>query len=402
MSQTSARLRIVFVVTALTLGGAEMMLWKLLSRIDRRRFDPHVIALSATADTMLDRFQAIDVPCALLGMRPRLDASWRVLRLAEVLRKLRPDIVQGWLYHGNVAATLAASAIRTQAPVLWNIRGTLPSPAEKNWRSSLIIRLSGLLSSTPARIINNSVASAHEHEVRLGYPAETAVVIANGFDTELFRPSAEAHAALRADHGLAADAVIVGLVGRYHAMKDHANFLRAAAIVTRSRPGIYYFLAGAQVDCHNRKLTPLITELGLQRNVRLLGRHHDMEKLTAGLDVACSSSAYGEGFPNVIGEAMSCAVPCVVTDVGDSARIVDDTGSVVPPRQPLALADALRKMIESPVQTRHALGARARQRIVKHFSLDAIVQQYEELYTGVYGENARRMVLAPSVRADQR
>jgi glycosyltransferase involved in cell wall biosynthesis len=402
MPQASSRLRIAFVVTALTLGGAEMMLWKLLSRIDRRRFDPHVIALSANADTMLDRFHAIEVPCDLVGMRPRLDASWRVLRLASVLRKLNPHIVQGWLYHGNVAATLAAAVIRSHAPVLWNIRGTLPSPAEKNWRSSLIIRLSGLMSAMPVRIINNSVASAEEHELRLGYPADTGVVIANGFDTDVFRPCGEARTALRAEYGLAADAVIVGLVGRYHAMKDHANFLRAAAVLSRTHPGVYYFMVGAQVDCHNAELNALVSELGLQRNVRLLGRRHDMDKVTAGLDVACSSSAYGEGFPNVIGEAMSCAVPCVVTDVGDSARIVADTGRVVPPGAPVAFAGALRDLVEGSAHTRAALGVRARERILRHFSLDAITQQYEELYTCVYSENARRMVLTPSVRADQR
>jgi glycosyltransferase involved in cell wall biosynthesis len=185
-------------------------------------------------------------------------------------------------------------------------------------------------------------------------------------------------------------------------MKDHANFLRAAAILTRSHPGIYYFLVGAQVDCHNAELNALISELGLRRNVRLLGRRHDMDKVSAALDVACSSSAYGEGFPNVIGEAMSCAVPCVVTDVGDSARIVADTGRVVPPEAPIALATALRDLVEGSAQTRCALGVRARERIVQHFSLDAITQQYEELYTHIYGENAHRMVLAPPIRAGQR
>ena len=123
-----------------------------------------------------------------------------------------------------------------------------------------------------------------------------------------------------------------------------------------------------------------------------------MDKNTAALDVACSSSAYGEGFPNVVGEAMSCAVPCVVTDVGDSALIVADTGRIVPPGAPVALAGALRELIEGSAQGRSALGVRARERIVKHFSLDAITQQYEELYARVYAENARRLVLTPSVR----
>ena len=396
------RIRVVVVLTALTLGGAEMMLWKLLSRIDRKRFDPYIIGLSANSDSMLDRFREIDVPCELLGMRPRLDATWRVLHLARALRAVRPDIVQGWLYHGNVAATLAAAVTRTDAPVLWNIRGTLPSRTEKNWRSGLVIRLSGLLSSSPARIINNSFASAAEHEDCLGYPKRTGIVLANGFDTALFRPSAEARSAIRQELGLDAHRVLVGLVGRYHQMKDHANFLHAAAALRATHPKVCFVLAGTRVDWSNETLRTLIAALGLEGNVKLLGRRHDMHRVTAALDIACSASAYGEGFPNVIGEAMSCAVPCVVTDVGDSARIVADTGKVVAPREPHKLAGALSDLVDAGSAARHALGLRARERVVENFSLDAIVRQYEELYSRIHAERARPLVLAGAIPADER
>jgi glycosyltransferase involved in cell wall biosynthesis len=401
MVKRGERLRIVFVLTSLTLGGAEMMLWKLLSRIDRKRFDPRIIGLSACADSMLDRFCDIGVPCHLLGMRPRLDASWRVLHLATAFRDLKPDIVQGWLYHGNVAATVAAAVTRSGAPVMWNVRGTLPSPAEKNWRSSFVIRLSGLLSSMPARIINNSVASAVEHENRLRYPKGTGIVLANGFDTDVFRPSLEARSGVRRELGLASDAVLVGLVGRYHRMKDHANFLRAAAALKATHPHVHFLLAGSKVDSENAELNGLVASLGVLQRVSLLGQRHDMDRITAALDVACSASAYGEGFPNVIGEAMSCAVPCAVTDVGDSARIVADTGAVVPPCDAPALARAIRDLVELDADSRQALGARARARIVQHFSLDAIVQQYEELYTRVHAESVSRAVLRRAVRVDE-
>jgi glycosyltransferase involved in cell wall biosynthesis len=402
VSTFSRRIRVVFVLTALTLGGAEMMLWKLLSRIDRKRFDPYVIGLSGRADHMLDRFHEIDIPCELLGMRPRFDASWRVLRLAKALRMLKPDIVQGWLYHGNVAATLAVALTRSHAPVMWNVRGTLPSASEKNWRSSLIIRLSGLLSSTPARIINNSVVSAVEHEERLGYGSDTGVLLANGFDTELFRPRPDARIAVRAEHGVAPETVVVGLVGRYHPMKDHANFLKAAARLHQTHSHVHYVMTGSNVDSQNRELSALVSDLGLRDVVRMLGRRHDMENITAALDIACSASAYGEGFPNVIGEAMSCAVPCAVTDVGDSARIVADTGQVVPPCDPASLAHALRELVDGGSVLRTALGTRARERIIQHFSLDVVVRQYEELYTRVHDEHAPRPLVAPSVRPDER
>ena len=398
----SRRIRVVFVLTQLTLGGAEMMLWKLLSRIDRTRFDPRIVALSGRADSMLDRFTEIDVPCELLGMRPRLDASWRVLRLAWIMRSLAPDIVQGWLYHGNLAATIAAAVGRTRAPVLWNIRGTLPSAAEKNWRSSLVIRLSGALAFTPVCIINNSVASAKEHAERLGYPRSSEIVLPNGFDTDAFRPCAEARTGMRAECGLEPETLLVGLIGRYHLMKDHANFLRAAALIRHARPDTHFLLAGERVDRQNVELAAQIRELGLHDRVHLLGRRQDVPRITAALDIACSASAYGEGFANVVGEAMSCGVPCVVTDVGDSAFIVGDTGRVVPPSDAASLARAVGELIDAGRAGRTAAGMRARERVVRAVALDAVVQQYEELYTRVHARSVRKPLLASRVRAEER
>jgi glycosyltransferase involved in cell wall biosynthesis len=401
MRRTKSPLRIAFVVTALTLGGAEMMLWKLLSRIDRRRFDPHVIALAARTDTMLERFRTIGVPCLVLDMQPRLDTSWRLIKLVQALRRLRPDIVQGWLYHGNVAASAAAAIARSRSAVIWNIRGTLPSRDEKNWRSALIIRLSGWLSSTPSYIINNSIASANEHEAHLGYPRDRTIILDNGFDTDAFCATTETRASIRAQYGIAPDAVLVGLVGRYHVMKDHANFVRATALLRGRHPDVHYLLIGARVDSQNPELSALVQGLGMSDRVHLAGRRDDVHKVTAALDIACSSSAYGEGFPNVIGEAMSCGVPCVVTDVGDSARVVADTGKVVPPRDSVALASAISELIDLDPQTRARLGDRARERIVKQFSIDAITRQYQEFYMRVAYERTSRDPVPRVIREER-
>ena len=146
---------------------------------------------------------------------------------------------------------------------------------------------------------------------------------------------------------------------------------------------VRFILAGTEVEPSNRELMNLISSLGLEPSVRLLGRRNDIPEITAALDIA-SSSSYGEGFSNAIGEAMSCGVPCVVTDVGDSAWIVGDTGKVVPPRDPTALANALRELVNMGAVARRALGERARQRVVENFSLEAVVRQYEDLYESVY------------------
>ena len=391
---SSPPIRVAFVLTELTLGGAELMLWKLLSRIDRDRFEPFVFALSSRTDGMLDRFERIGIRCSLLGMNPRIDAVAGLFRLAQALRGLTPDIVQGWLYHGNVAATLGAALMRGRAPVLWSIRCTLPSRlSQEKWQSALTIWLGGKLSFCATKIIHNSMMSAIEHEQRLGYRAAGRIVLPNGFDTDVFRPSVKARLSIRRALGVGDDTMLVGLMGRYHPMKDHANFLRAAALLARTHPHVHFLLAGQGVDMANRTLTRLMEELDLCERTHLLGHRDDIHCVTAALDVACSSSSYGEGFANVIGEAMSCGVPCVVTNVSDAAHIVHDSGKVVAPRDPDGLAQAVRDFLDrGPVQ-RRAIGMRARERIMKNFSLDAVVRQYEDVYALVH-ENQRRRARA--------
>lgn len=365
------------------------MLWKLLSRIDRSCFSPSVIALSTGADYMLQSFMTLGIPCELIGMTPGISAVGRVVRLASAIRNLSPDIVQGWMYHGNIAATLAAGIVRPRVPIMWNIRASLIEPSQRKPLTAFIIWAGGKLSASPARIINNSIVSAVEHERRFGYRSSKRVILPNGFDTEAFRPSMDARLGLRRSLDLSPDAFLVGRIGRYHPVKDHGNFLRAASILRDRHPQVHYVLAGEHIDDANTELSRMIGECDLRGHVHLLGRRMDMERVMAALD-ACTSSSSSEAFPNVIGEAMSCAVPCVVTDVGDSASIVGEAGRAVPPRDPQALAQALASLIEMDAAQRAELGLRARQRIIDHFSLDKVVRQYEDLYVSVHDEFSRQ------------
>lgn len=378
-------MRLVFVITALHSGGAEMMLWKLLSRIDRGRFEPFVIALSRESDRIVQSFGDIDVPCELLGMRPGRGSLGAVFQLAGRLRRLAPDIVQGWMYHGNIAATVASMLLGRKVPVLWNIRGALDSSHNRR-PTGFVIWAGGKLSRTAARIINNSTVSALQHEQHFGYQSSKRVVLPNGFDTDVFRPNAQAREIMRRALQLPSDALLVGLIGHYRSMKDHPGFVRAARLLNRRYPQTHYVLVGDRIDSANVELNALIAAGGLGERMHLLGQRSDMHSIEAALDIAVSSSSSGEGFPNVIGEAMSCGVPCVVTDVGDSPVVVGDTGTVVPPLDPEALANAIAQLIDGGEAQRRELGARARQRIVDHFSLDAVVRQYETLYTAVHAE----------------
>lgn len=377
-------LRITFVVTGLDVGGAEMMLWKLISGLDRRRFEPYLLSLNSQATYMLPAFERLGVRCRLLEGRPDGRRMPSIRRLAEELRSTRPDVIQAWMYHANIAATLAAAWARLDAPVLWNIRATLMERKKEKRLTAAVIWLGGKLSFAPARIINNSRVSALEHERRLGYRAAKRVILPNGFDTQLFRPDRAARERVRGELGVGSNAILVGLAARYHPMKDHEGFLRAAKTVKRRQPDAHFVLAGLHVEPSNADLASMIEACGLTGSVSLLGHREDMHAIYPALDVLASSSSSGEGFPNVIGEAMSCGVPCVVTDVGDSADIVGDTGRVVPPREPEALAEALLQVIELTPSERAALGQRARERAAEHFSLAGIVEQYQDLYMQVH------------------
>jgi glycosyltransferase involved in cell wall biosynthesis len=180
------------------------------------------------------------------------------------------------------------------------------------------------------------------------------------------------------------------MIARYHPQKDHANFLRAAAKLDHGHLSIRFVLVGPGVDPNNTELLSIIEESKLVSRVHLLGQRSDIAEITAGLDVATLSSAWGEAFPNVIGEAMACGVPCVVTDIGDAASIVADTGLAVRPGDPEALAAGWARLLQLGFEGRTRLGTAARQRIVDHYRLPVITRRYQNLYSDVIRNRARR------------
>jgi glycosyltransferase involved in cell wall biosynthesis len=370
-------MRVMHVITGLSTGGAETMLLKLLSAASGSM--EHVVVSLGEEGTIGPRIAALGVPVHCLGLRRNAPNPFRALSVLPLARRIGPQLIQGWMYHGNLMASMAALALRHKPPVLWNIRQTVYDLRRERWLTAKFIRLGARLSSRPAAIIYNSQTSATQHE-SLGYGAEKRVIIPNGFDCQLLRPDEAARKAVRTELGIADDTVLVGLVARYHPMKDHVGFLQAAAMIARSYPQTRFVLAGAGVSSTQPELVKAIQQNELWDCVMLLGERSDIPRLNNAFDIGCSASAWGEGFSNSIGEAMACGVPCAVTDVGDSAYIVADTGLVSPPRAPEALAKAIAGLIEIGRSGRQQLGTKARQRIETEFSLPAIVRRYEGLY----------------------
>ena len=377
-------INVAHVITGLGMGGAENMLLKLLAHTDRRAFAAQVFTLGAASGPIVDQIGELGFPVVSLGMEREAPSPRRVMELGRLLRQNPPDLVQTWMYHADLVGGLAAKIGRVRLPVVWNLRLSNPHRAFVRRRTLWLIRLCAALSSRLPHTIICCSAEAQRVHSALGYQASKMRTIPNGFDVGRFRPNPEARAAMRAELGIPESAWIIGMVARFHPQKDHRSFIEAAAQLGQWRSDVHFVLCGPRITTETRELVGWIDSAGLRPTFHLLGPRPDVERVAAAFDVA-SLSSVDEGFPNVVGEAMACGVPCVATDVGETARLVGDTGRIVPPGNPSILAQTWRELLEMGRPGLVALGARARRRVEEHFSIGDAVHAYEGVYSEVVG-----------------
>ena len=369
-------IRIVHLISGLKVGGAERVLAALVRRSDALRFR-HVVISMIEIGPVGEDLASAGVEVHSLGMRRGMPSPAGLLRLMKIIRRTRPQLLQCWMYHANLLG-LVAGKLAGVPHIIWGIRSSGIDFFRYRHLTRWVIMLGAWLSRFPQSIIVNSEAGKRRH-VELGYIESKMEVIPNGFDLEIFRPDAEARTLVRKDLGLPDNTILIGLIARFDPNKDHAIFLKAAGLLSQRKPGVHFLLAGSGVCHENQELSKLVRENNLNASVHLLGLRDDVPRLTSSLDIACSSSS-GEGFCNALGEAMACGIPCVATDVGDSAYLVGDTGRVVAPRNPEALAAAWTELIEIGPEGRQALGERAHHRISQNFPISQMVARYQSIY----------------------
>lgn len=372
--------RAVFIATGLSTGGAEMMLLKLLSHLNRNRFEPLVISLADKGDIGV-RIEALGIPVECLGMRPNVVSPFRFLRLVRRLRELQPGLVHTWMYHADLLGGLAARLAGIRA-IGWGVRHSNLEPALNKRTTLWVVAICALMSSwLPRRILSCSEKARSAH-VAAGYASDKMVVVPNGFDLSRFKPDPAARESVRAELGVGSATLLVGLIARHNPQKNFEGFIEAAAAVSRQRADVHFLLAGSGVDTGNVALQAVIRDTPAADRFHLLGRRDDVPRLMAALDVLVSSS-HGEAFPNVVGEAMACGVPCVVTDTGDAAEIVGDTGRIVPAGDVRGLVRELLAVLDLPRLERRALGIRARERVREKYAIELVVRQYEAFYASL-------------------
>lgn len=369
--------KIAHIITGLSTGGAEMTLLKLLAENRDGEFEAVIISLTDKGN-LGHRVAELGVPLYTLNMTPARPSLAALLQLRALLTELKPNVIQGWMYHGNLAASLGNILQLHRVPVVWNIRHSLDDLETEKRSTQRIIRIGGSLSGLPNTIIYNSHYSATQHQA-IGYSKKQNVIIPNGFDCDVFVPSPEKRANIRSELGVNEKEYLIGMIARYHPVKDYKNFLCAAGMLSKQYEHVRFLCAGYQMTVDNAELYTLVKEYNLEGKVFLLGLRRDIPAINATLDIATLSSK-SEAFPNVVCEAMACEVPCVVTHVGDAEWIVGATGKIVPVAQPDALARAWVEMIEMGEANRKVLGRMARQRVRKKFSLKHVGKLYKALY----------------------
>ncbi len=356
--------KVVHVITGLGVGGAERTLTSVALAKHRTGLPVSVVTLTSGgrfATVLRDK----GVHVTSLGMRRSVPNPFAILRLARLLRRERPDVIQSWMYHADLAALAATylSGRRRATRLFWGVRCSDMEPRRYGLQLRLLIWVCKTLSRLPDGVIANSEAGRKVH-LGLGYRPRRFDVVDNGIDAARFASVETEREAVRRELGIDDGVPVMAMVARLDPMKDYLNYLNAL----RSLPGVQALAIGAGTEA-------LPATAGLHR----LGQRDDVPRLLGACDILVLSSAFGEGFPNAIVEGMAAGLPVVATDVGDVRRIVGDGGIIVPPRDAQALADAVSRLLADPT-AREQMGEAGRQRVATEYSFAKTLDAFDEIY----------------------
>jgi glycosyltransferase involved in cell wall biosynthesis len=371
-------MKVTFVTNGLKAGGAELMLYKILSRLDRSRVECDVINLRPPGPVQ-ELIESLGIPVQSLGWSSLFHAVCGLYNLRRLLQKSRPNLIHSWTYYSNIGVTIATRGLgRAAPPLLWGIRFTLGDLSYEKRSTKWLIRQSRKLARIPKAILYDSETGRRDHE-RLGYPHELGRVIPNGIDFDTWRIDPVSRNEVRSQLGIGSDCFVIGMVGRMHPSKDHVTFLQAAERFLQLHPNAHFLLAGSGTEPNSPQIRSLLNGDDFKGRLHLLGHQTDVARVMAALDLhSCASRT--ESFPNVVLEALACGVLSTVSEVGDAPQLVPDRRFVVPPAAPLALADAWDRIASLVPADRASLACEFRKTAIERYSIAAIAQKYEAVY----------------------
>ena len=377
-------MRIVQIITCLNDGGAEGTLFNICKNDDKNK---HIVISLMNEGKYGPLLNNLGIKVYCLNMKPNIFSIFSIFRLVKILMLLKPDIVQTWLIHGDFIGGIAARLAGIKN-IIWNVRYSKLEIAKTKISSILLIKLLSKLSFLIPKSIIVVSKSAHKNCVKLNYSKKKLFLIPNGYDLTILNLSKTKRAFIRKKWKIKKQTPVIGNVARYDPKKDHMNLLSALSIIRLRNMDFICILVGSNIDKKNKNLVSEIKRLNLSKYIKLLGQKKNISQVMNGLDIYVQSSSNGEGFPNVVAEAMACGTPCVVTDVGDAAFIVGKTGLVVSPKNPIKLAKAIEFTLNE-VSSKSWINKsnQARLRIKNNFDISKMLKSYNKVWVKTLGVN---------------
>ncbi len=364
-------MKVLFFIRSMVVGGSQRQLAMLARALAARGHDVAVVVFYTGSEIDVFRHDT-SVRVVSLSKSGRWDALGPLLRLRRLLVKERPDVLYAFQPTQSALAALLLP-FGQSTKLVFGVRAAGMEVDRYDSLSALTYRLEVWLSRRADLIIANGRA-VRDDVITRGMPATRIAIVPNGIDTQAMRPDQAAGRAQRYGWGISDEAFVIGCVARFDPMKDHATFLAAAASFARAHSDARFVCVGDGPPGYRDRIQALARSLGLNGCLIWAGAMDDLRGVYNAFDVATLSSAFGEGFPNVIGEAMACGVPVAATDVGDARLIVAEFGEVVPPRQPELLCAAwarLRQRLARDASFRDAM----RQSIATKYGVDMMIER---------------------------
>jgi glycosyltransferase involved in cell wall biosynthesis len=382
------KIEILFLIRSMHVGGTERQLVALAKGLDKTKFEVHVALLYGEGALLGELEDVPNVKVFDLLKKGRWDLVEFSSRLIRFIRQNSFDIVYSFLPDVNLIASFAVFFGCHRQRLIWGIRASNLDWHRHGRLPRISCRLQKLLAGIPDVIISNSETGLRPI-VQFNPLVRKPVVIPNGIDTQRFRPNAEARIEYRNRLNVAIHEHLIGMVARIDPMKDYETFIQAIGIIAREGKNLRFICIGSGPADYRAKLARIAIEKKIDKKIIWYGACLEMPSMYNALDIVCSASSHGEGFSNAVGEAMACGIPCVVTDVGDSKYIVGDTGVVVSPGDPEALAAGILELLRRKAENPGAPGEQVRQRIVDHFSVDHLVARTSTVFQDLCGKSIR-------------
>jgi len=373
-------MRIMHVIVGLGVGGAELMLQRLIEHQMQHSDCQHWVVSLTDAGSVGEALIEKGVSVTTLNMGGYFSAPYVCYELYKLISNSQPDVVQTWMYHADLIGGLAARLAGIKN-IVWGVRTTdLNSGGKK--ATILVRKICSLLSKIIPKVIVCSAEASRREHVAIGYDGKRTIVIPNGFDLSRLNASSEQGEIIRLAAGIGVGEIVIGSLGRFNPVKDHATFVAAAAVLATRYSHVKFLLIGRGLDSNNAELMRIIKSTGQAERFVLLGERQDVAACLKAMDVFCLHSQT-EGFPNVLGEAMAMGLPCVTTNVGDAAYLLDGNGVVVPSRDPRALAKGIESILNMDAVERSALGRSAMSRIHCDFTISRASENFKSLYEAI-------------------